>query len=235
LWAGSCRTWLSSLGPVRAPATIPAGGHPSDPRAARGGQTEDPCPSSRDGFLDRSCSLWSGGETAREACNDAGQRDRQDRWTTHQSDRIPTRDGFSGRQMPHPTPRQPAFPLVRAYVEPPAGIEPATPPLPWNHQEPLCEPPSSQVTLDRRCRSYRFSLGEVMRSLSGYAADEPVHHRRRPQRPAPAQPRPPAKERITKTDPSATEGRAPPTGAGRPPPRSAPARSWSWSPARGRS
>jgi hypothetical protein len=41
------------------------------------------------------------------------------------------------------------FPLVRAYVEPPAGIEPATPSLPWNHQEPLCEPPFPQLTPDR--------------------------------------------------------------------------------------
>src|SRR5829696_2410785 len=71
------------MGPVQAPATIPAGGHPSDPRATRGGQTEDPCPSSRDGFLDRSCSLWSGGETAREPGNDAGEWYRQDRRTTH--------------------------------------------------------------------------------------------------------------------------------------------------------
>ena len=30
-------------------------------------------------------------------------------------------------------------------VEPPAGIEPATPSLPWNHREPLCEPAFSQV------------------------------------------------------------------------------------------
>jgi hypothetical protein len=29
--------------------------------------------------------------------------------------------------MHHRTPRRPAFPLVRAYLEPPAGIEPATP------------------------------------------------------------------------------------------------------------
>jgi hypothetical protein len=46
-------------------------------------------------------------------------------------------------------------------VEPPAGIEPATPSLPWNHREPLCEPPFPQVTLDRSSRSYRFSFGEV--------------------------------------------------------------------------
>ena len=59
----------------------------------------------------------------------------------------------------------PAFPLVRACVEPPAGIEPATPSLPWNHQEPLCEPPFPQVTPDRRGQSYRFSFDEVMRSL----------------------------------------------------------------------
>jgi len=51
-------------------------------------------------------------------------------------------------------------------VEPPAGIEPATPSLPWNHQEPLCETPYPQVTPDRQGQSYRFSCGEVMRSLS---------------------------------------------------------------------
>jgi hypothetical protein len=51
---------------------------------------------------------------------------------------------------------------------PPAGIEPATPSLPWNRQEPLCGPPFSQVTPDREGRSYRFSLGKVMRSLASY-------------------------------------------------------------------
>jgi hypothetical protein len=56
--------------------------------------------------------------------------------------------------------------LVSLGVEPPAGIEPATPSLPWNHQEPLCEPPFPQLTPDRKARSYRFSFGEVMRSLS---------------------------------------------------------------------
>ena len=55
----------------------------------------------------------------------------------------------------------PAFPLVRAYMEPPAGIEPATPSLPWNHQEPLCEPPFPQVTPDRKGRSYRFPSAEL--------------------------------------------------------------------------
>src|SRR4030095_15637579 len=38
--------------------------------------------------------------------------------------------------------------------------------LPWNHQEPLCEPPSSQVTPARKGQSYRFSLGGDMLSLS---------------------------------------------------------------------
>jgi hypothetical protein len=50
-------------------------------------------------------------------------------------------------------------------MEPPAGIEPATPSLPWNHQEPLCGTPFPQVALDRRGQRYRFSFGEVMRSL----------------------------------------------------------------------
>jgi hypothetical protein len=59
----------------------------------------------------------------------------------------------------------PAFALVIGLVEPPAGIEPATPSLPWNHQEPLCEPPFPQATPDRKGRSYRFSFATVMRSL----------------------------------------------------------------------
>jgi hypothetical protein len=49
-----------------------------------------------------------------------------------------------------PTPRRSAFALVSACVEPPAGIEPATPSLPWNHREPLCGPALSQVACDRR-------------------------------------------------------------------------------------
>jgi hypothetical protein len=36
-----------------------------------------------------------------------------------------------GRQIGPWNDNRPAFPLVRAYVEPPAGIEPATPSLPW--------------------------------------------------------------------------------------------------------
>jgi hypothetical protein len=66
------------------------------------------------------------------------------------------------------TDSRPAFALVRAYVEPPAGIEPATPSLPWNHREPLCGTPFPQVKPDRRGQSYRFSFGAVMRSLSGH-------------------------------------------------------------------
>jgi hypothetical protein len=49
---------------------------------------------------------------------------------TSQADRIPTWDGFSERQLPHRTPRRPTFSLVSLGVEPPAGIEPATPSLP---------------------------------------------------------------------------------------------------------
>jgi hypothetical protein len=55
-------------------------------------------------------------------------------------------------------------------MEPPAGIEPATPSLPWNHQEPLCEPLFAQVKLDWRGRSNRFSFAEVMRSLRSVVA-----------------------------------------------------------------
>jgi hypothetical protein len=46
------------------------------------------------------------------------------------SDRIPTWDVLSGRQLPHRTRRRRAFRLVSLDVEPPAGIEPATPSLP---------------------------------------------------------------------------------------------------------
>ena len=59
--------------------------------------------------------------------------------------------------------------------------------LPWNHQEPLCAAPLSQVTPDRRGRSYRFSFDEVMRSLQAMCrsssrrhralVEAPVHHR----------------------------------------------------------
>jgi hypothetical protein len=37
--------------------------------------------------------------------------------------------------------------------------------FPWNHREPLCEPPFPQVTPDRRGQSYRFSSSEVMGSV----------------------------------------------------------------------
>jgi hypothetical protein len=50
-------------------------------------------------------------------------------------------------------------------VEPPAGIEPATPSLPWNHREPLCGPAFPQVTPDHKGQSYRFSSSAVMRSV----------------------------------------------------------------------
>jgi hypothetical protein len=73
----------------------------------------------------------------------------------------------------------PAFPLVSLGVEPPAGIEPATPSLPWNHQEPLCEPPFPQVTPDRQGQSYRFSFSEVMRSLSAMLSQRCSCHRRK--------------------------------------------------------
>ena len=69
------------------------------------------------------------------------------------SKRIQTRDVFSGQQKPHRTPRRPAFALVRACVEPPAGIEPATPSLPWILHSPLCGPEFVQVGRDRRPRS----------------------------------------------------------------------------------
>jgi hypothetical protein len=52
------------------------------------------------------------------------------RRATGQSRRIPTREVLSSAQPAPNADNRPAFPLVRAYVEPPAGIEPATPSLP---------------------------------------------------------------------------------------------------------
>jgi hypothetical protein len=42
-------------------------------------------------------------------------------------------------------------------VEPPAGIEPATPSLPWIGGAPPCHPPSSQVARNRKWHSYGLS------------------------------------------------------------------------------
>jgi hypothetical protein len=90
---------------------------------------------------------------------------------TDQADRIPTRGVLSSAQPAPNADNRPAFALVRAFVEPPGGIEPPTPSLPWNHQEPLCGPRFSQVTLDRQGRSYGFCFDAVMRSLlSGVVA-----------------------------------------------------------------
>jgi hypothetical protein len=52
--------------------------------------------------------------------------------------------------------------------------------LPWNHQEPLCEPPFPQVALDRKGRSYRFSFDEVMGSRTSHVpiAAGSSHHLR---------------------------------------------------------
>jgi hypothetical protein len=119
--------------------------------------------------------------------NDPGHSCRQAAINDRRPEHIPTWDVLS---VPSNRPRTggcPAFALVSAYVEPPAGIEPATPSLPWNHQEPLCEPPFPQVAPDRRGRSYRFSFGQVMRSLqSRLIAAGAGHHptQRSPTQPA---------------------------------------------------
>jgi hypothetical protein len=102
-----------------------------------------------------------GRRTSKKAGQSGGRRPRGER----RSDRIQTREVLSGRSTDPRTRNRPAFLLVRTGVEPPAGIGPATPSLPWNHREPLCGPPFPQVTPDRRGRSYRFSFGEGMRSL----------------------------------------------------------------------
>jgi hypothetical protein len=48
-------------------------------------------------------------------------------------------------------------PISGAFAEPSSGLEPETPSLPRNHQEPLCGTPYPQIEPDRWGRSYRFS------------------------------------------------------------------------------
>jgi hypothetical protein len=82
--------------------------------------------------------------------------------------RVPLTNGFTCTRMRrHPSDR-PIF--IRQ------GWPQAMSHLPWNHQEPLCAPPFPQVTPDRRGRSYRFSLGEVMRSLPSWRISVGVGH-----------------------------------------------------------
>src|SRR4029450_9488623 len=65
----------------------------------------------------------------------ARQRRWSELWTSTEGQlavrALPNKGWFFGGQMLHRMPRRPAFALVRAHVEPPAGIEPATPSLPY--------------------------------------------------------------------------------------------------------
>jgi hypothetical protein len=83
-----------------------------------------------DAFSDRCAAEWprrSGLGTG----GDTGQRCRRSPIDDRPPDRIPTREVLSSVQPAPDADNQPAFPLARAYVEPPAGIEPATPSLPF--------------------------------------------------------------------------------------------------------
>ena len=51
----------------------------------------------------------------------------------------------------------PAFALVSLGVEPPAGIEPATPSLPWIGGQAPCYPASLQLARHRKWQSYVLS------------------------------------------------------------------------------
>jgi hypothetical protein len=99
--------------------------------------------------------------------------------------RTPCRSASPGQPGPL-TRNRSAFALVIGLVEPPAGIEPATPSLPWNHREPLCGTPFPQLTPDRRHQSYRFSFGQVMRSLQSRLIAAGVGHH--PAQRSPTQP-----------------------------------------------
>jgi hypothetical protein len=73
--------------------------------------------------------------------------------------------GAESASLPMRQAGQRTRPELLVWCGAPAGIEPATPSLPWNHREPLCGTPFPQVAPDRRGQSYRFSFGKVMRSL----------------------------------------------------------------------
>jgi hypothetical protein len=88
----------------------------------------------------------------------------------------PSNTASNAKDGQHHRPNRPGSELTSVCAGQPgcgaaAGIEPATPSLPWNHQEPLCAPPYPQVARDRWGRSYRFSCEEVMRSLSRHGLD----------------------------------------------------------------
>ena len=56
-------------------------------------------------------------------------------------------------------------------MEPPAGIEPATPSLPWIGGRALCYPAFSQVAAHRGCRSYGLSCYTYMPTVSTVIGD----------------------------------------------------------------
>jgi hypothetical protein len=64
----------------------------------------------------------------------------------------------------------PAFALVRAYVEPPAGIEPATPSLPCIPGPPPCYPAFPQVAVIRNRHSYGVAAVGLSRLSSPSAS-----------------------------------------------------------------
>jgi hypothetical protein len=113
----------------RPPAEVDHGPDPLPAPGRVGGPDRGSLPVVQGWVLGRPCRRdpEGNGQGAKQRHRSEGSPD----WrTTNQSEHIPIREVLSGRQMPDRTPRRPAFTLVKACAEPPAGIEPATPSLP---------------------------------------------------------------------------------------------------------
>jgi hypothetical protein len=153
--------------------------------------TYDSLPASRYAFLNPLCSRVTQMEKAWRPDNDLVRAVDNHRWTT--GTQSASRHGMcspAGICVPERRYDQRFRWSSCWWSPPPESNRRPHPYLPWNHREPLCGPPFSQVTPDRKGRSYRFSFGEVMRSqicglLSSGQADhnsrlqkrsQPVHH-----------------------------------------------------------
>jgi hypothetical protein len=91
-----------------------------------------------------------------------------------QSDRIPTRDVFSGPQRPQRTRRRPAFALVSLGVEPPAGIEPATHPYHGTTRNRCAERRNRRSRLTVRVEVIGSLLATVCALLQDMRSAEPA-------------------------------------------------------------
>jgi hypothetical protein len=139
-------------------------------RRGHGGQLcalYPPCDHGGQGRADR----WTSKAAAQQGCS---HTDRPWTFTAHPY-------WGCGRPQPCLNDHRSAFVLVRACLEPPAGIEPATPSLPCIPGPPPCDPAFSQVVAHRKWRSYGVvavgPVGPSSRSVPAGIASHRHHNR----------------------------------------------------------